>query len=41
MALSHYDLVGVQTERDADNLARYFELQGGLAGRDRTCFGIR
>src|SRR5580692_8798974 len=37
-ALSHYDLVGVQTERDADNLARYFELQGGLAGRDRTCF---
>jgi trehalose 6-phosphate synthase len=38
MALSHYDLVGVQTERDADNLARYFELQGGLAGRDRTCF---
>jgi trehalose 6-phosphate synthase len=37
-ALSHYDLVGVQTERDADNLARYFELQGGTTGRNRSCF---
>ncbi len=37
-ALAHYDLVGVQTEHDADNLGRYFELQGGMAGRDRTVF---
>jgi trehalose 6-phosphate synthase len=37
-ALSQYDLVGVQTENDADNLARYFELQGGAPGRDRRYF---
>jgi trehalose 6-phosphate synthase len=35
-ALSHYDLVGVQTEHDADNLARYFEDQGGSVARDRS-----
>jgi trehalose 6-phosphate synthase len=35
-ALSHYDLVGVQTEHDAGNLARYFEHQGGAATRDGT-----
>jgi trehalose 6-phosphate synthase len=35
-ALSHYDLVGVQTEHDADNLARYFEHQGGSVARDRA-----
>jgi trehalose 6-phosphate synthase len=35
-ALSHYDLVGVQTEHDADNLARYFEHQGASVARDRT-----
>jgi trehalose 6-phosphate synthase len=34
--LSHYDLVGVQTEHDADNLARYFEHQGGSVARDRA-----
>jgi trehalose 6-phosphate synthase len=34
-ALSHYDLVGVQTEHDASNLARYFEQQGGSLARDR------
>jgi trehalose 6-phosphate synthase len=35
-ALSHYDLVGVQTEHDAGNLARYFEHQGGSLSRDRA-----
>jgi trehalose 6-phosphate synthase len=35
-ALSHYDLVGLQTEHDAGNLARYFEHQGGSLARDRT-----
>jgi trehalose 6-phosphate synthase len=33
-ALSHYDLVGLQTESDADNLGRYFALQGGIAARN-------
>ncbi len=28
-ALSHYDLVGLQTEQDADNLSRYFAATGG------------
>lgn len=28
-ALSHYDLVGLQTEQDADNLSRYFGALGG------------
>jgi trehalose 6-phosphate synthase len=28
-ALRHYDLIGLQTESDADNLGRYFALQGG------------
>jgi trehalose 6-phosphate synthase len=32
-ALGHYDLVGLQTRQDADNLARYLEHEGGtLAG---------
>jgi trehalose 6-phosphate synthase len=35
-ALSHYDLVGVQTDHDADNLARYFEHHGGSVARDRA-----
>jgi trehalose 6-phosphate synthase len=35
-ALSHYDLVGVQTEHDAENLARYFEQEGGSLARDRA-----
>jgi trehalose 6-phosphate synthase len=34
-ALSHYDLVGLQTEHDAGNLARYFEHLGGSVARDR------
>ena len=37
-ALEHYDLVGVQTDHDADNLARYFEHQGGIPGRNSTSF---
>ncbi|HLH48250.1 MAG TPA: alpha,alpha-trehalose-phosphate synthase (UDP-forming) [Roseiarcus sp.] len=28
-ALSHYDLVGLQTDQDADNLSRYFAALGG------------
>jgi trehalose 6-phosphate synthase len=39
-ALTHYDLVGTQTEHDADNLRHYFEQQGGVLGRDRTHFDI-
>jgi trehalose 6-phosphate synthase len=39
-ALSHYDLVGVQTEHDADNLARYFALQGGTPGRKPGYFAF-
>jgi trehalose 6-phosphate synthase len=32
-ALIHYDLVGVQTERDAENLGRYFEQVLGATSR--------
>ena len=39
-ALCHYDLVGLQTEQDADNLGRYFEQQGAVAGRNRTSFAF-
>ncbi len=39
-ALRHYDLVGVQTEQDADNLGRYFYLQGGAPGRNRNSFAF-
>jgi trehalose 6-phosphate synthase len=40
-ALSHYDLVGTQTQHDADNLRQYFELQGAqFGGRNRTHFDI-
>ena len=39
-ALGHYDLVGTQTEHDADNLRRYFELQGGTFNRNRTTLDI-
>jgi trehalose 6-phosphate synthase len=35
-ALSHYDLVGLQTEHDAGNLIRYFEQLGGSVARDRS-----
>ncbi len=37
-ALSHYDLVGVQTEQDADNLGRYFAAQGGEPRRGEGIF---
>lgn len=40
-ALSHYDLVGTQTQHDADNLRQYFELKGAqFGGRNRTYFDI-
>jgi trehalose 6-phosphate synthase len=39
-ALSHYDLVGTQTEHDAENLRAYFETQGGQFNRNRTHFDI-
>jgi trehalose 6-phosphate synthase len=39
-ALSHYDLVGVQTERDSENLRHYFEQQGGVFNRNRTALDI-
>ena len=39
-ALSHYDLVGTQTQHDAENLRHYFETQGGFFGRNRTQFDI-
>jgi trehalose 6-phosphate synthase len=38
--LSDYDLVGTQTQHDADNLRQYFEMQGGQFGRNRTHFDI-
>jgi trehalose 6-phosphate synthase len=37
-ALTHYDLVGLQTEADADNLRRYFEIGHGIAGPTREDF---
>ena len=37
-ALSHYDLVGTQTEHDAENLRQYFEQQGGVFTRNRAAF---
>jgi trehalose 6-phosphate synthase len=37
-ALTHYDLVGLQTEADADNLRRYFEIGHGIAGPTREAF---
>jgi len=39
-ALAHYDLVGTQTEHDADNLRQYFEQHGGVFHRNRTTFDI-
>src|SRR5229473_3405862 len=39
-ALHNYDLVGLQTEQDADNLRRYFYLQGGAPSRNRVSFGF-
>ncbi|HTQ34242.1 MAG TPA: trehalose-6-phosphate synthase [Stellaceae bacterium] len=39
-ALGHYDLVGTQTEHDAENLQRYFEQQGAVFNRGRTAFDL-
>src|SRR5712692_8036174 len=39
-ALRHYDLVGLQTEQDADNLGRYFFLQGGAPSRNHASFAF-
>ncbi|HVH78061.1 MAG TPA: trehalose-6-phosphate synthase [Stellaceae bacterium] len=40
-ALSHYDLVGTQTQHDAENLRQYFELQGAqFGGRNRSHFDL-
>ena len=38
--LRHYDLVGLQTEQDADNLGRYFFLQGGAPSRNRATYAF-
>jgi trehalose 6-phosphate synthase len=38
--LGHYDLVGTQTEHDAENLRHYFEQQGASFNRNRTSFDI-
>ncbi|HEV2186394.1 MAG TPA: trehalose-6-phosphate synthase [Stellaceae bacterium] len=38
--LGHYDLVGTQTEHDAENLRHYFEQQGVSFNRNRTAFDI-
>jgi trehalose 6-phosphate synthase len=37
-ALSHYDLVGMQTEQDADNLSRYFAALGANSYRGPGLF---
>jgi len=39
-ALGHYDLVGMQTEHDAENLRHYFEQQGGRFNRSGTGFDL-
>jgi trehalose 6-phosphate synthase len=39
-ALSHYDLVGVQTVQDAENLGRYFATQGSESRRSPGQFEI-
>jgi trehalose 6-phosphate synthase len=39
-ALAHYDLVGMQTEHDAENLRDYFDLQGAQFGRNGTHFDL-
>src|SRR5216684_2794568 len=39
-ALCHYDLVGLQTEQDADNLGRYFYLQGGAPSRNHASYAF-
>jgi trehalose 6-phosphate synthase len=37
-ALTHYDLIGLQTRQDAENLGRYFTHVAGLAQRGRGVF---
>jgi trehalose 6-phosphate synthase len=39
-ALSHYDLVGLQTAQDAENLGRYFAIQGSESKRAQGVFEI-
>jgi trehalose 6-phosphate synthase len=39
-ALSHYDLVGLQTQQDAENLGRYFSIQGAPSRRSPGSFEI-
>ena len=39
-ALTYYDLVGFQTERDRDNFAHYLELSAASPGRDPSTFLI-
>ena len=39
-ALSHYDLVGFQTENDRDNYGRYLATAGAHRGRDGTSYAI-
>ncbi len=38
--LSHYDLVGFQTENDRDNYGRYLSMNGGHVGRDGTSYAL-
>jgi trehalose 6-phosphate synthase len=38
--LGHYDLVGTQTENDAENLRRYFEQQGARLTRSQPGFDL-
>ena len=38
LSLCHYDLVGFQTDTDADNLARYLTYECGMPVRDRRTF---
>ncbi|WP_237478247.1 alpha,alpha-trehalose-phosphate synthase (UDP-forming) [Lichenibacterium dinghuense] len=39
-ALSHYDLVGFQTENDRDNYGRYLSMTGAHKGRDATSYAL-
>jgi len=38
--LSHYDLVGFQTENDRDNYGRYLSMTGAHVGRDGTSYAL-
>ncbi len=39
-ALSHYDLVGLQTQADTDNLTRYFDMGYGSGGATLRAFPV-